>query len=86
MKKIIRLTESDLMRIIKDSVKRAINEDVLGNYWNANPENKDVRNNYEPFDDNMNGEESHDWSGQGEEGTDPTFYDNSSDIYGFNRE
>lgn len=85
MKKIIRLTESDLMRIIKSSVRRALNEDVLGNDWNANPETEDVRNNYEPFEDQIGGDlpfdldgsdyNDHDWGGVGEEDIDPSYYE-----------
>lgn len=74
MKQIIRLTESDLMRIIKSSVKRALNEDVLGNDWNVNDE---VRNNYEAFDDvddyEFDPESHHDWSIVGQD--DPTVYE-----------
>ena len=47
MKKIIRLTESELKGIIENSVKRIIREDVLGNDWR---ENDNVLNNYEPFE------------------------------------
>lgn len=81
MKKIIRLTESDLHKIIKESVKRIINEDVLGNDWNsvdvgANDNVTDVSNNYEPFND-QKGE--NDWSTSGEENIDPTQY-NPNDV------
>lgn len=47
MKKIIRLTESELKAIIENSVKRIIREDVLGNDWR---ENDNVLNNYEQFE------------------------------------
>jgi len=47
MKKIIRLTESELKGIIENSVKRIIREDVLGNDWR---ENDNVLNNYQPFE------------------------------------
>ena len=47
MKKIIRLTESELKSIIENSVKRIIREDVLGNDWH---ENDKVLNNYESFE------------------------------------
>ena len=33
MKRIIRLTESDLHRIIRNSVSRVLKEDILGNDW-----------------------------------------------------
>ena len=32
-KQVIRLTESDLHRIVKESVNRILKEDVLGNDW-----------------------------------------------------
>jgi len=47
MKKVIRLTESELKSIIKNSVNRILREDVLGNDWR---ENDNVLNNYEPFE------------------------------------
>ena len=47
MKKVIRLTESELKTIIKNSVNRILREDVLGNDWR---ENDNVLNNYEPFE------------------------------------
>lgn len=80
MKKIIRMTESDLHNLIARTVKRIIREDVLGNDWR---ENDDVLNNYEAFEDQkttpFNGmTNDHDWSVKGEDG-DPTHYDNYSD-------
>ena len=36
MKKIIRLTESDLHRIIEKSVSKILREGVLGNDWRQN--------------------------------------------------
>ena len=81
MKKIIRLTESDLMNIIKSSVRRIIREDVLGNDWREN-EDENVFNNYEPFKDQIERYKAedeyrnqHDWGTQGEEQFDPTDYD-----------
>jgi hypothetical protein len=79
MKKIIRLTESELHRIIKESVKRIIKEDVLGNNWNttevgSNDNITSISNNYEPFDDQKVGEGNNDWSVSGEENIDPTQY------------
>ena len=47
MKRIIRLTESELRAIVKNSAYRIIQEDVLGNDWR---ENDNVLNNYEPFE------------------------------------
>lgn len=86
MKKIIRLTESELKTIIRNSVNKIIKEDVLGNDWRENEEDS-VMNNYEPFetqkDTPFNGMvNDHDWSVKGEEeenGGDPTHYDNFSD-------
>lgn len=83
MKKIIRLTENDLNNIIIGSVKRILKEDVLGNDWNVNDDNEDnVFNNYEPFENQIDKYEAedeyrnqHDWSGQGEDEFDPTFYE-----------
>lgn len=76
MKQVIRLTESDLMKIIKNSVRKALKEDVLGNDWNVND---DIRNNYEvfddPFEDMDDQSNEHDWGVQGEENFDPTEYD-----------
>ena len=81
MKKIIRLTESDLHAIIAKSVNRILKEDVLGNDWRENDEN-DVMNNYEPFEDQIERYDAetefrnqHDWATQGEEEFDPTFYE-----------
>lgn len=83
MNKIIRLTESDLHRIVKETVKRVIKEDVLGNDWNAteigtNDNVTDVSNNYEPFDDQKLNDDNN-WSTSGEENIDPTQY-NPNDI------
>lgn len=86
MKKIIRLTESELHRIIENSVKKILKEDVLGNDWREDEEDS-VMNNYEQFetqqDTPFNGMvNDHDWSVKGEEeenGGDPTHYDNFSD-------
>ena len=89
MKKIIRLTESDLHRIIEKSVSKILREGVLGNDWRQNE--NDVLNNYEPFEDQIDRYEAenefrnqHDWSAQGEEGIDPTHYDQHSDVIGWN--
>ena len=83
MKRIIRLTESDLHRIIKESVRKIIREDVLGNNWNAvevgkNDNITDVSNNYEPFDDQKFNDDNN-WSVSGEENIDPTQY-NPNDV------
>ena len=83
MKKIVRLTESDLHRIIKDSVKRILREDVLGNNWHENEDEREnkVLNNYEPFqnqienykeDSELNNQ--YDWGIKGENPLDPTQY------------
>ena len=89
MKKIIRLTESDLHRIIERSVSKILREGVLGNDWRQ--DENDVLNNYEPFEDQIDRYEAenefrnqHDWSAQGEEGIDPTHYDQHSDVIGWN--
>ena len=89
MKKIIRLTESDLHRIIEKSVSKILREGVLGNDWRQNE--NDVLNNYEPFEDQIDRYEAenefrnqHDWGAQGEEGIDPTNYDQHSDAIGWN--
>ena len=89
MKKIIRLTESDLHRIIEGSVKRILREGVLGNDWRQNED--DVLNNYEPFEDQIDRYDAetefrnqHDWGAQGEEDIDPTYYDQHSDVIGWN--
>lgn len=76
MKKIIRLTESDLHDIIKKSVNKIIKEDVLGDNWHEIEQDDNVYNNYEPFEAQMDDRDNeHDWSGVGEEEFDPTYYD-----------
>lgn len=89
MKKIIRLTESDLHRIIEKSVSKILREGVLGNDWRQ--DENDVLNNYEPFEDQIDRYEAetefrnqHDWGAQGEEDIDPTHYDQHSDVIGWN--
>lgn len=89
MKKIIRLTESDLHRIIERSVSKILREGVLGNDWRQNED--DVLNNYEPFEDQIDRYDAetefrnqHDWGAQGEEDIDPTHYDQHSDVIGWN--
>ena len=73
MKKIFRITESELKGIIKESVERVLKEDVLGDNWH---ENDEVYNNYEPFEDQEEEfKNSHNWGVQGEENIDPTEYD-----------
>ena len=52
MKKIIRLTESELQNIVKSSVRIILKEDVLGNDWNVS-DNESVYNNYEPFENQV---------------------------------
>jgi hypothetical protein len=92
MKKIVRLTESELKKIVENSairlvenkLGRKLNEDILGDNWH---ENDEVMNNYEPFETQMD-DEDHDFSGQGEENIDPTLYDDldwyRDDVGGFN--
>jgi hypothetical protein len=89
MKKIIRLTESDLHRIIEKSVSKILREGVLGNDWRQDEDG--VLNNYEPFEDQIDRYEAenefrnnHDWGAQGEEDIDPTHYDQHSDVIGWN--
>lgn len=79
MKKIIRLTESDLHSIIARSVKRIIKEDVLGDNWHENQEDT-VLNNYESFED----QENHNWGGVGDEDIDPTYYEPHDEAIGWN--
>ena len=89
MKKIIRLTESDLHRIIERSVSKILREGVLGNDWRQDED--DVLNNYEPFEDQIDRYEAenefrnqHDWGTEGEEQFDPTHYGQHSDVIGWN--
>ena len=89
MRKIIRLAESDLHRIIERSVSKILREGVLGNDWRQNE--YDVLNNYEPFEDQIdryNAEtefrNKYDWGAQGEKDVDPTHYDQHSDVIGWN--
>lgn len=89
MKKIIRLTESDLHRIIERSVSKILREGVLGNDWRQDED--DVLNNYEPFEDQIDRYEAeaefrnqHDWGAQGEEDIDTTHYDQHNDVIGWN--
>jgi hypothetical protein len=77
MKQIIRLTESDLRRIVMETYKRAIKEDILGNDWNAL--DRRVNNNYEPFEDQKFDDGENDFSVAGEEQIDPTQY-NPNDV------
>lgn len=90
MKRIIRLTESDLHRIIRNSVSRILKEDVLGNDWRQGDDNS-VMNNYEPFEDQIDRYEAenefrnqHDWGAEGEEQFDPTHYNQDSNVLGWN--
>ena len=90
MKKIIRLTESDLRNIISSSVKKILREDVLGDDFRENSEDS-ILNNYEPFEDQVERYEAedefrnnYDWGAQGEEQIDPTHYDQHDDVLGWN--
>ena len=73
MKKIIRLTESELHGLVARTVKRIIREDVLGDNWHEAEEDKEnvALNNYEPFES----QEDHNWGGVGEEDIDPSYYE-----------
>lgn len=89
MRKIIRLAESDLHRIIERSVSKILREGVLGNDWRQNE--YDVLNNYEPFEDQIDRYDAetefrnkYDWGAQGEKDVDPTHYDQHSDVIGWN--
>lgn len=89
MRKIIRLAESDLHRIIERSVSKILREGVLGNDWHQNE--YDVLNNYEPFEDQIDRYDAetefrnkYDWGAQGEKDVDPTHYDQHSDVIGWN--
>lgn len=79
MRKIIRLTESELHNIVNNAVMRILKEDVLGNDWHENEEDA-VMNNYEPFESQEDEiPYEHDWGVKGEDEFDPTHYDNFSD-------
>jgi hypothetical protein len=54
MKRLIRLTESDLHRIVKESVKRVIKEDddIWGNFSNDQYNAKDSQYTRQPIDPN----------------------------------
>lgn len=89
MRKIIRLAESDLHRIIERSVSKILREGVLGNDWHQNE--YDVLNNYEPFEDQIDRYDAetefrnkYDWGAQGEKDVGPTHYDQHSDVIGWN--
>lgn len=84
MKKIIRLTESELKNIIERSVKQIIREDVLGNNFHEADDDlpfgedddfSPLFNNYEPFKSQQMNNNEHDWGVEGEEQFDPTEYD-----------
>ena len=83
MRKIIRLTESDIRNMVRSSLKRILKEDVLGNDFNVNQDvdnsNDNEYNNYEFLksqEDYRKEDEfrNFDWSTQGEN-LDPTQYD-----------
>ena len=71
---VIRLTESDLHRIVRSSVNKIIRESVLSNNFHEVPEDDSVYNNYEPFGSDFDEQEHELWS-SGEEEYDPTEYD-----------
>ena len=78
MRKIIRLTESDIRNMVRSSLKRILKEDVLGNDWNVNQDvensNDNEYNNYE-FLKSQEDYKKEDWSTQGEKLSDPSQYD-----------
>lgn len=97
MKTIVRLTESELnrlvenaaIRLVKDRISGRMNEDVLGDNWHeAENEDENPFNNYEPFESQMDDENEHNWSGQGEEDIDPSYYEDPdyerNDVIGWN--
>ena len=73
MKKVIRLTESELKNLVMNSVLKVLKEDVLGDHFTQveGYDNTDVDNNYEVFDN----DEDHDFSTQGDTSFDPTYYE-----------
>lgn len=81
MKKILRLTEGELNKIVRNSIYKLLSEDVLGDNWHEKQD--DVLNNYEAFKTRED-ETEHNWSGQGEEDIDPSYYDQHSDVIGWN--
>ena len=95
MKKLIRLTESDLHNIVVESIKKILKEDTLGNNWHENDQ-ESVFNNYEPFEYQKERYEAedefrnqYDWSTQGEEPFDPTDYEDPDaykDDYAYGRD
>lgn len=75
----IRLTESELRNIVNNVamriVKNRLNEDVLGDNWHEAETEETPFNNYEPFEDQMENQDDHNWGGVGEEDIDPSFYE-----------
>ena len=86
-KQIIKLTESDLHKIIRESVKKILKEDVLGNNWHES-DDEPFENKIERFKAEDEFRNQHDWATQGEEEFDPTFYDDPDmyrdDVIGWN--
>ena len=79
MKKILRLTEGELNKIVRNSIYKLLSEDVLGDNWHEKQD--DVLNNYEAFK-TQEDETEHNWSGQGEEDIDPSYYEDvDRDMY-----
>lgn len=69
-KAIIRLTESELMEMVNESIRRVCNgkyglmtnEDVLGNNWHERDDNKNIVSNaYEPFADQIGNDDDEEY-------------------------
>ena len=74
-KKITRITEEQLRNIIINTANRILKEDVLGNDWREREEEDDfVLNNYEPFEDQKEEYNEHDWGIKGERPNDQSVY------------
>ena len=81
MKKILRLTEGELNKIVRNSIYKLLSEDVLGDNWHEKQD--DVLNNYEAFK-TQEDETEHNWSGQGEEDVEPMHYNQDGNVLGWN--
>ena len=73
----------DLNEAVKRAVNQVLREDVLGNDWSVSDEEEeeDVLNNYEPFEDQLEDEDEHDWTIVKEPTTDNTVYESKEDKY-----
>jgi len=87
MKTVIRLTESELRKIVegvtRKIVKDKLNEDVLGDNWHEAESEETPFNNYEPFEDQMDTQDNHNMSSQGEVYFDPTYYEDYDKAIGW---